>query len=143
MFQGDIKKRLLKAMPHIPLLELRPELREQNETRNDPDDPQTQQDATDPNSQSVDGADAAEMEGNTTFHDFEAEHTGGNNGLVQRVKRFISKRKVKGGKNAVGRIGLVGAEDDDMRYGDDESSESDNEGDQHDGIPLVGRNKRT
>ena len=35
------------------------------------------------------------------------------------------------------------AEDENMRYGDDESSESDNEGDRHDGIPLVRRNERT
>ena len=142
MFQGDIKKRLLKAMPHIPLLELIPELQEQNETRDDPDDPQTQQDATDPNSQSVDGADAAEMEGNTTFHDLEAEPTSGNNGLVQRVKRFISKRKVNRGNIAAGRTEVVTTENDDMRYGDDESSESENEADQHDGIPLIRRNKR-
>ena len=32
-------KRLLKTMPHVPLLELRPELREQDETSGDIDDP--------------------------------------------------------------------------------------------------------
>ena len=129
-------------MLHIPLLELRPELREQNETGDDPDDPQTPREATDPNSQSIDEANAAEMEANTSFHDLAAAHTGGNNGLVQRVKRFISKRKVNRGNIAVGRTRLVTAEDDNMRYGDDESSESDTEGDQHDGITLVRRNKR-
>ena len=92
---------------------------------------------------SADEATAAEMEANTTFHDLEAEPTGGNNGLVQRVKRFISQRKVNRGNIAVGRTELlVGDEDDTMRYGDDESSESDNEADHQDGIPLVRRNKR-
>ena len=91
---------------------------------------------------STDEATAAEMEANTTFHDLETEHTGGNNGLVQRFKRFISKRKVNRGNSAAGRTGMVTAEDDTMQYGDDESSESDNEADLHDGIPLVRRNKR-
>ena len=126
-------------MSHIPLLELRPELREQDETRDEPDDTQTQQDTTDHNSQSMDEADAAEMEANTTFHDLEAERTGGNNGLMQKVKRFISKKKVN--SIVTGRNELVRTEDDNMRYGDDESSESDNAGDQHDGIPLVQRNR--
>ena len=90
---------------------------------------------------STDEATVTEMEANTTFHDLEAEHTGGNNGVIHRVKRFISKRKVNRGNIAADRIGLlVGAEDDNMRFGDDESSES--EEDQHDGIPLVRRNKR-
>ena len=135
-----MKKRLLKAMPHVPILELRPDLREQNEATGDPDDPQ---DGTELNTEGTDEANAAEVEGNTTFHDLEAEHTGSNIGLVQRVKRFISKRKAIGGNIGVGRTGLVGAEDDVMLYGDDESSESDNEGDQDDGIPLVRRNRRT
>ena len=126
-------------MPHIPLLELRPELREQNETPDNPDDPR---DATGANNQSVDEADAGEMEANTTFHDLEAEHTGAKYGLVQKVKRFILKRTANGRNIAVGRNGLVTAEDNNMRYGDDESSESDTEEDQHDGIPLVRRNKR-
>ena len=137
-----MKKRLLKAMPHIPILELRPELREQNEASDDPDDPQGAIDDTELNTQETNEADAGEMEANTTFHDFEAEQTCAKYGLVQRVKRFILRRKANGGNNAAGRIGLVMADNDTMRYGDDESSESDNEGDQHDGIPLVRRNKR-
>ena len=126
-------------MPHVPILELRPELREQNEATGDPDDPQ---DNTEVNTEGTDEANAAEMEDNTTCHDLEAERTVGNNGLVQRVKRFISKRKVNGRRDAEGRTRLVTAEDGTTRYGDDESSESDNEADQHDGIPLVQRNKR-
>ena len=81
------------------------------------------------------------MEADTTFHDLETEHTGRKNGLVQRVKRFIFTSQVKGRHNQAGRIRHGTVEDDNMRYGDDESSES--EGDQHDGIPLVRRNKRT
>ena len=91
---------------------------------------------------STDEANATEMEANTTFHDLEIVHTGVKYGLVQRVKRFISKRKVNRGNVAAGRIRCMTTEDDTMRYGDDESSESDNEADQHDGIPLVRRNKR-
>ena len=136
-----MKKRLLKAMPHVPILELRPELREQTEVTNDPDDPQEAADDTELNTEGCDEANAAEIEANTTFHDLEAEHTGRNNGLVQRVKRFISKRKANGGNIAAGRTGIA-VEDNNMRYGDDESSESENEGNQHDGIPLVRRNKR-
>ena len=135
-----MKKRLLKAMPHIPILELRPELKEQNEETGDPDDPQ---DDTKLNTEGTDQENMAEMEGNTRFHDLEAERTVGNNGLVQRVKRFITKRKVNDRHDPVGKTGLVGAEDDTMRYGDDESSESDSEADQHDGIPLVPRSKCT
>ena len=78
-------------MPHIPLLELKPELREQNEARDDPDHPQTQQDATDPNSQSVE-AETIDMEANTTFQDLK-EHVGVKHGVMQRVKRFLFKKK--------------------------------------------------
>ena len=88
-----MKKRLLKTMPHIPLLELRPKLREENETCDDPNDTLTQQDATDPNSQSAE-AKAGDMEANTTFHDLE-EHVGVKHGVMQRVKRFIFKKKNK------------------------------------------------
>ena len=134
-----MKKRLLKAMPHVPILELRPELREQNEASDDPDDAEGNiVDDVDLNAEGTDEANTV----NTTFHNLEAEGTGGNNGLVQRFKRFISKRKVNGGNIAVDRTELVGAENDVMRYGNDESSESDNEQDQNDGIPLVRRNKR-
>ena len=136
-------KRLLKKMPRVPLLELRPELREQNEVGDDPDDPQDTVDDGDLNTEGTDEAYAAEREANTIFHDLRAEPAGAKYGLVQRVKRFISKRKVNRGNIGVGRTGLIRNKDDTMRYGDDESSESDNEGDQHDGIPLVGRNKRT
>ena len=135
-----MKKRLLKAMPHVPILELRPELREQNEATDDPDDPQDAVDDTEVNTEGTDEANTEEIEANTTFHDLEAEPTSGNNGLVQRVKRFISKRKVNGRNIAAGRTEFVRAEDDNMGYGDDESSESDNEGHQQEGIPLIRRN---
>ena len=124
-------------MPHIPLLELRPE------ATGDPDDPQDTVDNVELKAEDTDEANAGNWEANTTFHDLEAERTGGNNGLVQRVKRFISKKKAKGRNITAGRIRHGTVEDDNMRYGYDESSDSDNEGDQHDGIPLVRRNKRT
>ena len=93
---------------------------------------------------SKDEATAAETEANTTFHNLETEHTGAKYGLIQGFKRFISKKKVNSGNIAAGRTGLlVGNQDDTMRFGDDESSESDTEADLHDGIPLVRRNKRT
>ena len=137
-----MKKRLLKAMPHVPILELRPELREENEVTGHSDDPQDAVDDTELNTEGTNEANAGEMEANTTFHDFEAEQTYDKYGLVQRFKRYISKRKTNGGNIAVGRIGLIRAEDDTVHYGDDESSESDNAEDQEDGIPLVRRNKR-
>ena len=65
---------------------------------------------------------SAEIEANTTFHNLEVEHTGGNNGSVQRIKRFMSRKKAKGRNNAAGRTGLVRAEDDNMRYGEDEAA---------------------
>ena len=135
-----MKKRLLKAMPHVPRLELRPELREQNEASDDPDDPQDAVDDTEVNTEGTNEANTEEIEANTTFHNLEAEPTSGNNGLVQRVKRFISKRKVNGRNIAAGRTELVRADDDNMGYGDDESSQSDNEGHQQEGIPLIRRN---
>ena len=138
-----MKKRLLKAMPHVPILELRPELKEQNEVTGDPDDSQDAVDDADLNAEGTGEGNLTEMEGNTSFHDLEAEPTSGNNGLVQRFKRFLSKRKVNRGNIGVGRTELLGAEDDVMHYGNDESSESDNEGDHHDVIPLVRRNKCT
>ena len=138
-----MKKRLLKAMPHIPILELRPELKERNELTDDPDERQDNVDDVDSIAEATHEENTTEMEANTTFHDLRAEHTGGNNGLIQRVKRFISKRKVNGGHGPAGRIRCVTNEIDNMRYGDDESSESDNALDQHDGIPLLPRNKRT
>ena len=129
-------------MPHIPILELRPELQEQNETPGDPDDPQDAVDNTEVNTEGSDETNTAEVEANTTFHNIEAAHTGANNGLIKRVKRFISKRKVNRRNIAVDRTGLMRAEDNNMPYGDDESSETDNEEDQQDGVPLVRRNKR-
>ena len=138
-----MKKRLLKAMPHVPILKLKPELQEENETQEDPDDPQDAADDTEVNTEGTDKQSAAEMEANTTFHDLEAEQIGRNNGLIQRVKRFVSKRNGNGGNIAAGRTGLMMGEDDTMHYGDEESSESDNDADQQDGIPLVRRSKRT
>ena len=121
-------------MPHVPLLELRPELREQDETSGDA------LNDLDLNAEDTEETNATEMEANTTFHDLRAERTGAKYRLVQRVKRFISNRN--GGNIAAGRTRLMRAEDNNMRYGDDESSESDNEAYPHDGIPLVRRNKR-
>ena len=74
-----MKKRLLKAMPHVPILELRPELREQNEATGDSHDPQDAVDDTELNTDGTDEANTAEIEANTTFHNLEAESTGGNN----------------------------------------------------------------
>ena len=71
------------------------------------------------------------MEVNTTFHDLE-EAMGSKYGVIQRVKRLIFRKNVNSRNNAV----------DTIRHGDDESNESDNEGDLQDGIPLVRRNKR-
>ena len=129
-----MKKRLLKAMPHVPILELRSELREQNEETDDPDAPQDFFNDTELNTEDTDEANLTEME--ATFHGLESKHTGGINGLVQRFKRFISKRKVNRGNIVAGRTGPLVAEDDNMRYGDDEISESDNEL-EHDRIPIV------
>ena len=90
-----MKKRLLKAMPHVPILELRPELREQHNAVDD----------NELNPHGIDDANGAEMEANTTFHDLEAKPTGGYNGLVQMIKRFISKKKANGGNIRVGKTG--------------------------------------
>ena len=114
-----MQKRLLKAMPHVPILEMRPELREQNEATDDPDDPHDAVDDTEVNTQATDEANTAEMETDTTFHNLETECAGRNNGLVERVKRFISKRKANRGNRAVDRIELVMNENDNMGYGDD------------------------
>ena len=77
-------KRLLKAMSHVPILELRPELREQNEASDDPDDPQDVADDTELNTETTDEGNTAEMEANTTFHNLEDEPTSKNNGLVKK-----------------------------------------------------------
>ena len=114
-----MQKRLLKAMPHVPILEMRPELREQNEATCDPDDPQDAVDDTEVNTQATDEASTAEMETDTTFRNLETECKGRNYGLVERVKRFISKRKANRGNRAVDRIELVMNENDNMGYGDD------------------------
>ena len=136
-----MKKRLLKTMPHVPLLELRPELREQNETIDDPDEPQDTVDNVGVNAQDIDEANAGNLEANTTFHNLE-EHRSAKYGVMERLKRFIFRKKENYRHNPAGRITHGTTEDDNMRYGDDESSESDTEEDQHDGIPLVRRNKR-
>ena len=140
MLQGNIRKRLLKAMPHILLLELRPELREQNEERNDTEDPQDTVDTAGLNTQGNDGADAGEIEANTTFEGLK-EHIAIKRGVIDRMKRFISSNKINGRNNGAGMTGHVTAEDNNLRYGDDESSDSDNEGDLGDVIPLVRRNQ--
>ena len=124
------------------MFKLRPELREQNEALNDPDDPQTVATAADDNGRSIGETDGGEIEANTTFHDLTIECTGANYGIVQRVKRFVSKIKVNSRNIAAGRIRNVTTEDNDLRYGDDESSESDNEEDLRDVVPLIRRNRR-
>ena len=128
MLQDDVKKKLLKTMPHVPLLKLRPELQEQEVVSDDPDDSQTEQERT-----NIHEENAGEIQANTTFHDMEAECPGANYGLLQRVKRFT--------KGIFYRRRRATAEDNNLCYGDDESSESDSEIVQ-DGIPLVRRNKR-
>ena len=129
-----MKKRLLKTMPHVPLLQLRPQLGEQDEALNDPDE------TAQGNADDDDDTNGPEIEANTTFHDLDTESTHAKYGVVERVKRFISKIKVNSRKIAVSRIRLVTAENDNMPYGGNESSESDNELDLQDGIPLVRRN---
>ena len=79
---------------------------------------------------STDEANATEMEANTTFHDLE-EHMDAKYGVIRRVKRFIFRKSINDRNNA----------EDTIRHGDDGSSESDDEGDQHDRIPLVRRKK--
>ena len=111
-------------MPHVPLLKLRPELQEQEVVSDDPDDSQTEQERID-------------IQANTTFHDLETERPGTNNGLVQRIKRFII-----GIHNRPTRSRRATTEGSNMYYGDDESSESDDELNAQDGIPLVRRNIR-
>ena len=123
-----MKKQLLKAMPHIPILELRPELREQDEAAADEDDRADQIN---------DGATAEETEANTTFHNLE-ERTTAKYGLVQKFKRYIFRTKVCVRNTTAGT--RVRTEDNIICYGDDESS--DNEGDLQDEIPLVRRNTR-
>ena len=87
------------------MFELRPELREQNEALNDPDDPQTEQDAADDNGRSIDETNAGEIEANTTFHDLETERRGAQDGVVRRFRRFIFKTKVNDGNIQTGRTG--------------------------------------
>ena len=136
-----MKTRLLKTMPHVALLELKPELREQDDASGDHDDSNDTMDNVTLNTQRTDESNSGEMETNTTFHDLE-EHVGVKDGVMQKVKRFIFRKKVNSRNIAAGRIRCMTTEDNNMRYGDDENSESDNEGDLHDGIPLVQRNKR-
>ena len=130
-----MKKRLLKAIPHIPLLELRPELREQDMVSEELDDPRTEQDAADNDevdTESVDEEIPREID--TTFQNDLGKLTGAESGIKQRLIRFILRTKTIGKTNTA-----RGTEDESMRYGDDESSETDNEEDVQDGIPLVQR----
>ena len=108
-----MKKRLLEAMPHVPLLELRPELREQDDAQGDPDDPQDTMENVELDTQGIDEANTAEMEANTTFHNFE-EQVDAKYGVIQRVKRLIFRKKVNGRHNPRGRIRHWTAEDDNM-----------------------------
>ena len=57
-------KRLLKAMPHVPLLELRPELRQHNEANGENDNPQDTVDGVEMNTQGSDEANPGGMEAN-------------------------------------------------------------------------------
>ena len=133
-----MKKKLLKTMPHVPLLELRPELREQDEVHGDTD-PEDAVDNVESITESIEETNAAGMEASTTFHDLE-EHRDVEVGVIDRVKRFMFRKQVNGSKIVAERIRHVTTEDNNIRYGDDESSESDNELDLQDGIPLVRRN---
>ena len=66
-----MKKRLCKSMPHVPLLKLRPELENQEEADDDPDDPATAQDTAAHNAPTNEGANASVVEEYSTFQDIE------------------------------------------------------------------------
>ena len=80
-----MKKRLLKVMPHIPICKLRPELPKPGEESDYSDD--------DDNDERNDGDDAAEIDANTTFHNFDGQIVV-NLGMVQGVNRFMRRSKV-------------------------------------------------
>ena len=100
MLQAGTKKSLLKTMPHNRILELRPELQEQNEVGDDTDHQQDTVDDTELSTEGNNGTDADEMEASTTFHDLEAEPTGEKYGIVDRVKRFMFRKRVNVANNA-------------------------------------------
>ena len=78
-------------MPHIPILELRPELREQDGAADDLDDTETPEDRTDQNNQNSNGANAEETEANDIFHE---EPTAAQCGFMQRCKTFIFGKQI-------------------------------------------------
>ena len=114
-------------MPHVPLLEIRPELREQDEALDDPEDPETEQDTNHNNGQSTDEADAGEMETYTTFQNLAAKCAGAKCGVMQRVKRFIFRSRQEVGNNT-GRIRSNDDSDDsESKYDTDEENGQSND----------------
>ena len=131
MLQAGMQERLLKVMPCVKILKLRSELQEQNKPCDHTDGPQDVVDSVGLSAQSTNEANTGEIEDNTTFHYLD-DRLVTKRGIAQKLKRIIfstgiCKSCVKG--NTEDRIGLVTTEDNSMHYGDDECSESDNEGD--------------
>ena len=63
-----MKKRLLKAMPHVPLLELRPELREQDDAHSNTDSG-VAADPVESNNEGIKEVNDGGIETRTTFRD--------------------------------------------------------------------------
>ena len=95
-----MKKRLLKTMPHVPLLQLRPEIRQHTEAQGDPGDTEDTADDVELNNESIEDANPGGMETNTTFHDF-GEHSSVKHGKIQMIKRFIFRKKVNGQQDVI------------------------------------------
>ena len=130
-----MKKRLHKAMPHVPLLELRPILSDQEEVNDD--------------HENIEKHDAVNGEGNDEVNindnaigqtdlDEDIRKTVVSRQLLHtQIKRMIFRMKACGRRERKRNV-FVNNENA-ILYGENESSESDGEGNCRDSIPLVSR----
>ena len=133
-----MKKRLVKAMPHIPLLELRPELSEQEpeeEANDDQENIAGQNVVNGLGHDELNADDSATCQGDSD-NDIRKSIVSGKcfraqvNRVIFKIKQYCSRDRTRN---------VFANDESSIHYGEEESSESDGEGDDLDVIPLVPR----
>ena len=133
-----MKKRLLKAMPHVLLLELRPLLSDQQEVN---DDHETMENHDAVNGEGNDEVNVNDNAiGQADLDEDIRKPVVSRQLLHTQIKRMIFRMKAYGKKER--KRNVVANNENTILYGENESSESDGEGncrDTIDTIPLVSR----
>ena len=130
-----MKKRLLKAMPHVPLIELRPLLTVQEELNDDHENTENHDATNGEGNDEVNVNDNAI--GQAELDEDIRKPVVSKQLLPTQIKRMIFGMKTYGKRER--KRSVVVNNENTILYGENESSESDGEGNCRDTIPLVPR----